>query len=262
VRRGIVLALLVFVALPSIALGAQPKPWPSAADIRAYAPTLGVKDSVCIARSYRGKLSRKGWLTPYYKLTPKQKLVTDAGFTKCMKRAARVAFIARQEALFFGKQPQIQCVARAMDSRSPAARLAMKTLAKEILSDDQVYRRCGFIGGLFATLGHGTKLDLTAGEQRCTNRLGSAEPFRRRSTAPTTAQRKAIGAIYDRCVGQKTENAMWRALLAGFKPAAAIPCVARHSLKITFVTLMSDAASLETQAKAAAAACLLVRPTS
>ena len=53
---------------------------------------------------------------------------------------------------------------------------------------------------------------------------------------------------------------MWRSLLANFKPARAIPCIARHSLGITFVTFFSDAAALERQAKAAAAACHVTLP--
>jgi hypothetical protein len=254
--RVCALALFVLAAIPSAALAAgEPPTWPSAGDVRSYTPGLGLKDAACVARFYRGRLSRKAWLTPYFKLTAVQKRVTDAGFDHCETKAQRIALIERQEAIFFGKHPANACVARAMDARTRAERLALTSLAGQIRADDAVFRHCGLIGQLYATLGKGTKLDLTPTEQRCTNRVGSAEPVRLRSKAPTTAERKAVGTVFDRCVGRKTEVAMWLSLLASFKPAKAIPCIAQHSLSITFVTLFSDAAKLGRQAKAAAAAC-------
>jgi hypothetical protein len=251
------LALFVLAAIPSAAsaAGGPQLAWPSAADIRSYTPGLGQKDAACVARFYRGRLSRKAWLTPYFKLTPAQKTVTDAGFDRCQTKAERIALIERQEALYFGKHAADACVARTMDARTRAERRALTSLARQIRADDKIFRACGLMGQLYATLGAGTKLDLTAAEQRCANRVGSAEPVRLRAKAPTAAQRKAVGTVYDRCVGAKTKEAMWRSLLASYKPASAIPCVARHSLAITFVTMFSDAAKLESQAKAAAAAC-------
>ena len=37
---------------------------------RSYTPGLDMKDAACVANFYRGRLSRKAWLTPYFKLTP------------------------------------------------------------------------------------------------------------------------------------------------------------------------------------------------
>jgi hypothetical protein len=256
IGRICTLALVVLAAIPAAAGAAgAPPSWPTPADIRSYTPGLGAKDAACVARYYRGRLSRKAWLTPYFKLTPAQKAVTDAGFDHCQTKAQRIALIERQEAIYFGKHPADACVARAMDARTRAQRLALTSVAKQIREDDKVFRRCGLIGQLYATLAKATKLVLTPSEQRCANRVGSAEPVRLRSKAPSTAERKAVGRVYDRCVGASTEEAMWRSLLASFKPASAIPCIARHSVSITFVTFFSDAAALERQAKAAAAAC-------
>jgi hypothetical protein len=250
------LALLALAAIPCAAGAAgAPPSWPTPADIRSYTPGLGAKDAACVARYYRGRLSRKAWLTPYFKLTPAQKAVTDAGFNHCQTKAQRIALIERQEAIYFGKHPADACVARAMDARTRAQRVALTSLARQIREDDKVFRRCGLIGQLYATLGKATKLVLTPAEQRCVNRVGSADPVRLRAKAPTMADRKAVGTVFDRCVGPKTEEAMWRGLLATFKPASAIPCIARHSVSITFVTFFSDATALERQAKAAAAAC-------
>jgi hypothetical protein len=248
--------VLVLAAIPGAAGAAgAPPSWPTPADVRSYTPGLGAKDAACVARYYRGRLSRKAWLTPYFNLTPAQKAITDAGFDHCQTKAQRIALIERQEAIYFGKHPADACVARAMDARTRAQRVALTSLARQIREDDKVFRRCGLIGQLYATLGKATKLVLTPAEQRCVNRVGSADPVRLRAKAPTTAERKAVGTVFDRCVGRKTEEAMWRGLLATFKPASAIPCIARHSVSITFVTFFSDAAALERQAKAAAAAC-------
>jgi hypothetical protein len=251
-----VLAVLALTTVSSAAGAAgAPPSWPSAADVRSYTPGLGAKDAACVARYYQGRLSRKAWLTPYYELTPAQKAVTDAGFDHCQSKAQRIALIERQEALYFGKHPADACVARAMDARTRAQRIALNSLRTQIREDDKVFRRCGLIGQLYAALGAATKLVLTPAEERCVNRLGSADPVRLRAKPPSAAARKAVGAVFDRCVTAVTEEAMWRGLLATFKPASVIPCIARHSVGITFVTFFSDAAKLGRQAKAAAAAC-------
>ena len=259
-RIGIVSALALFVlaAVPSAAMGATPPRWPSAADVRDLTPELGAKDAVCIARYYHGRLSREGWLTPYYRLTRAQKLVTDAGFSRCMNFEQRAALIARQDTLYFGRHPaELRCTSRRMAARSDALLLSITTLAQAIREDDKVYRECHLIGVLYATLGKATQLVITPAEQTCANRIGSADPIRNRGKAPTTAQRKLIGTVFDRCVGRTSEEAMWRRLLKDFRPAGAIPCVAKRSVGITFVTFFSDHAGLQRQAKSAAAACLV-----
>jgi hypothetical protein len=253
------IALLVLVAVPGAARAAGGPPlWPTAADVRGYTPGLGAKDATCVANYYRGRLSRRAWLTPYFKLTPAEKRVTDAGFDHCQTKAQRIALVERQEAIYFGRHPANACVARAMDARTPAQRRALTSLQQQIRADDAIFRRCGLIGQLYATLGAATKLMLTKAEQQCTNRVGSADPVRLRGRAPSTAERRAVGTVFDRCVGGVTERAMWRGLLASFKPARAIPCIVEHSLRITFVTFFSDAPGLQRQTKAAVAAC---RPT-
>jgi hypothetical protein len=250
---------LAVLALTAVSSGAgaagTPPSWPTAADVRAYTPGLGAADAACVARYYQGRLSRKAWLTPYYKLTRAQKAVTDAGFDHCQSKPQRIALIERQEVLTFGEHPADACVARAMDARTRAQRIALDSLRTQIREDDKVFRRCGLIGQLYATVGAATKLVLTPSEERCVNRLGSAEPVRLRAKAPSAAARKAVGTVFDRCVTARTAEAMWRALLATFKPASAISCIARHSARITFVTFFSDAAKLRRQARAAAAAC-------
>jgi hypothetical protein len=261
-RTGRVLALARYVlaAVPCAALAAgAPPQWPTAADIRSYTPGLGAKDAACAARYYRGRLSRKAWLTPYFKLTVPQKVVTDAGFEHCETKAERIALIARQEMIYFGKHPANACVARAMEARTRAQRLALTSLARQVREDDKIFRRCGLIGQLYATLGTATKLVLTPAEQRCANRVGSADPVRLRTKAPTIADRKAVGTVFDSCVGPKTKQAMWRGLLATFKPGRAIPCIVSHSLSISFVTFFSDETGLEREAKAAAAACKVTK---
>jgi hypothetical protein len=251
---GLVLSALAALPLAAGAAGAPPT-WPTPADVRSSTPGLSAKDAECVARYYRGRLSRRAWLTPYFKLTPSQKAVTDAGFDRCETRAQRIALIRRQAAITFGRHPADGCVARALAARTRAQRLALTSLARQIREDDKVFRRCGLIGQLYATLAGATKLVLAPAEQRCANRLGSADPVRLRGKAPSTAQRRAVGSVLDRCVGGASKEAMWRRLLTSLKPSRALACVARHSLGITFVTFFSDPRALERQARAAVAAC-------
>jgi hypothetical protein len=50
---------------------------------------------------------------------------------------------------------------------------------------------------------------------------------------------------------------MWKRLLRAYKPAAAVPCIARHSLAITFATIFGDRAAFQNQAKRAVGACVV-----
>ena len=83
--------LLVLLALSGSASAATPPRWPSAADVRAATPGLTAENASCIARYYHGRLSGKAWYTAYYNLTPAQKVVTDAGFARCMTVRQRTA---------------------------------------------------------------------------------------------------------------------------------------------------------------------------
>lgn len=248
--------LLVVLALPTSALGATPR-WPSATDVRTATPSLSAKDATCIASYYHGRLSGKAWFTPYYKLTPAQKVVTDAGFARCMTLNERRALVQRQGVIDWGKQPTLQCVARLMVARTPAQLRALTSLGAEIRSDDRIYRSCGLMGAVYTSVAKSTQLSLTKAERTCVNKVGSADPIRPRASAPTAAQRKAIGTVFDRCVGRASELTMWQRLLKSYSPAAAIPCIARHSLTIKFTTVFADRTGLEAQAQQAVNACLV-----
>jgi hypothetical protein len=263
-RNGIAWAvgLLILVILPGAALGATPPRWPSAADVRAATPGLTAEDAGCIARYYHGRLSGKAWYTPYYKLTSAQKLVTDTGFERCMTIKRRTALVQRQGELDWGKHPQLQCVARRMVLRTRAELRALTSLAAEARAEDLIFRACGLMGAVYATVGRATQLVLTPAEQQCANRFGSAELIRPSTKAPTVAQRKSIGGVFDRCVGRASELAMWKRLLSTYRPAAAIPCIARHSLAISFATIFGDRPALQSQAKRAVSACVVAGTTS
>ena len=256
--RVCALALLALAAIPRAAGAAgAPPSWPTAADIRSYTPGLGAKDAACVARYYRGRLSRKAWLTPYFKLTPAQKPVTDAGFDHCQTQgAAHRPDRAPGGDLLRASTRRTACVARAMDARTRAQRLALTSLARQIREDDKVFRRCGLIGQLYATLGKATKLVLTPAEQRCANRVGlGRSAFACARRRPRRRERKAVGAVFDRCVGRKTGRRCGAACWRPSSPRARSRASPGTRVSITFVTFFSDATALERQAKAAAAAC-------
>ena len=131
-------------------------------------------------------------------------------------RAARRAGRARG-ALSFGKHPAaLRCSAHREAARSEAQLLAITSLADAIRAGDQVYRACRVTGALYAALGKASHARDHAAEQTCANRIGSVDPLRNHGAAPTIAQRKAVGGVFDRCVGPAVEARVPRASLQGF----------------------------------------------
>jgi hypothetical protein len=259
-RTGLIaaLALVLMVVLPAAAPAASPAASPSAADIRANTPGLGARDAACVADYYRGRLTRTAWQTPYYKLTRSEKLVTDRGFEQCMTLSERTELIEREDTLSLGRHAaELSCSARKMARRSTAHLLAITSLEQAVADNDAVYRGCGLIGAVYSSLAKSTKLRLTPSEKACANRTGSADPLRNRGKKPTAQQRKAIGKVFDACVGEVSETAMWKRLLKDFRPARAVACIAKRSVAITFVTFFSDRTGLQRAAKKAVAQCVL-----
>ncbi len=224
-------ALLALAAFPGAGVAADQGKWPSPAEVRAVTPTIAAKDASCLAHYYRGRLSRKAWLTAYYKLSRADKIVTDAGFTRCMSLERRAALTEREDALSFGKHPAaLRCSAHREAARSEAVLLSITSLAEAIRAGDRVYRACGVTGALYAAVGKSNEIELTPAEQACANRVGSVDPLRNRGTAPTLAQRKAVGTVFDRCVGQASKQAFLGRLFKDFRPSGAIPCVVKHAM--------------------------------
>lgn len=258
-RTGLIAAFaLLLVVLPAGARAASPAASPTAADIKANTPGLGAQDAACIADYYRGRLTRTAWRTPYYKLTRSEKLVTDRGFEHCMTMSERTKLIQREDTLSLGAHAaELSCSARKMARRSTAHLLAITSLAQAVADNDAVYRGCGLIGAVYSSLAKSTKLRLTPAEQACANRTGSADPLRNRGKQPTVHQREVIGKVFDACVGEASETAMWKRLLKDFRPSRAVACIAKRSVAITFVTFFSDRTGLQRSAKKAVAQCVL-----
>ena len=258
-RAAVTLAfvLVALAALPCAAVAATPAPrWPSADEVRAITPGLAAKDAACIARYYHGRLSRKAWLTAYYKLTRVEKIATDAGFTHCMSLARRAALAEHEDVLSFGRHPAaLRCSSRREAARSQDALLSITSLEEAIRAGDAIYRACGVTGALYAALGKASLIEITAIERACANRVGSVDPLRDRGVAPTTAQLKAVGSVFDSCVGTASKQAFLGRVFKAVRPAGSIPCVVKHAMSITFVTFFSERADLEEKAKAATAVC-------
>jgi hypothetical protein len=258
-RAAATLAFVVFclARLPSAAVADTPDSrWPSAAEVRAATPGLAAKDATCIARYYDGRLSRKAWLTPYYKLTRVEKIATDAGFTHCMSLARRAALAEREDVLSFGRHPAaLRCSSRREAARSQELLLSITSLEAAVRAGDDIYRACGVTGALYAAIGKATLIEITPTERACANRIGSVDPLRDRGVAPTAAQRKAVGSVFDGCVGTASKQAFLGRVFKDVRPSGAIPCVVKHAMSITFVTFFSERAELQEKAKAATAVC-------
>jgi len=257
-KTWIALALLTLAVPPAAALGAKPAPaWPSAQDVQRGEPGLLAKDAACIARFYRGRLSRRLWLTRYYDLTAAQKAATDAGPEHCMTLAQRIATDARLFTAIAGKHPQVHCVAVRAEGLTRAQRAAQTDRAAWLRVYDDVFRGCGLTGALYSTVAKGAHLALTASEQACANRTGSVDPVLSSGPSPSKANMRAIGSVLDRCVGAASEQAMYRYLVRAVPIRSAIPCIAKKvASSLTFAQLLTKAPVVKTTVQSATAACL------
>lgn len=257
-KTWIAVALVTLVAVPASALAAKPAPaWPTAQDVQKGEPGLLAKDAACIARYYRGRLSRKLWLTQYYDLTAAQKQTTDAGPEHCMTLADRIATDARLFTEIAGRHPQVHCVAVRAEGLTRAQRAAQTSRATWLRAYDRLFRGCGLTGALYAAVARGAHLPLTPAEQACTNRTGSVDPVLGSGANPPKASLRAIGAVLDRCVGVVSERAMYRYLVRSVPVRSAIPCIAKTAAsQLTFAQLLTKDPAVATTVRSATAACL------
>ena len=255
-----VLAAVVLGTLPATSAGGAPRAWPTFADVRANTPGLGAKDAQCVARYYRGRLSRKAYLTPYYDLTQAEKATQSKGFDRCLGDEARLALLVRAEVALFVRyvaapSAELRCAARAFANRREAAWLSITSRAEWIRRNDPVYRACRVTGLVYAVLAKASGVAITQAEQACMNRLGSAEGVLTEKSGPTGAQRKVAGVVFDRCIGRASKRTFLRRLFKDLRPAGAIPCVVNHAMAITFLTFYTDRAEIDRQMSAAESAC-------
>jgi hypothetical protein len=261
-RAICVLALAIAVLAPTAgaAAAAPPVRWPSAADVLAREPGIGAGNAACMARFLRGRLARSAWLAPYRTRTPAGKLTSDRAHRRCLTRAERIAMVELGFTRALGQHRELRCVARRVEARSRAVRLAITTRLQEFQLYDRAFRACGYMRVFYRTLGEQFLLEPTRAERGCLNRRGSVVfvyPLRPGLTATTTF-RAAFAAVYDRCIGNASRDAMWLRLArrGDVRPARAAPCVARRvAHSATFVEFLTDANGMARLAKQAARAC-------
>jgi hypothetical protein len=255
------LLLLALLALPAGALAAQPAPaWPSVKDLQQD-PGVLTSDAVCMARYYRGRLTRKAWLTPYWNLTRAEKIATDAGTEHCMTRAQRIAMAERFYNAISGRLPQVHCVAVRSEAQTSAQHLAVTSYAKWLRAYEAIFRGCRLTGAVYGEVAE-TKLHLpmTAAERSCANRIGNATLLMYKSTEPKNTLLTHVGAVYDGCVGAQSEAEMYRYVYRNYKFPSKVPCIARRlAATLTFVEYMTDAKKVDTSTRTAEAACLAGR---
>ena len=246
-RRALcVIVVAAGAALPGTAAAAPPAPWPSASDIRTADPGIAKDDAACMVAYLHGRLARGDLLAPYTSRTPAQKRVRTAARAHCMTRAERNASVRRDFERVLGKHSQLTCVAREIEGRSWAVRIALTTRAAELRMYDRVFRKCRFMGVYYDTLGRSLQLTLTSAERGCANRAGSVVPLYAGRTDDDDLSPDALKSaadVYDRCVGRASEAAMWRRSLAGDVRPGPITCVARQlTASVSFGMLFVDRA--------------------
>ena len=262
-RLGLVSALLALVCVtaPGAVSAADPGPrWPTAEDLA----TSGLKDEqvACIVRFFHGRLTRDLWLRPYYKLTPREKHTNDAGVNRCVAHAERIAWSERLFARKAGKQfPSLHCVATAEDALTVPELDAIDSRAKWLRAYDAIFRRCGLTGQFYAEVAGQNHVAFSTAARSCANRAsGVAQLILERAVRDVTvAQRKAIGGVFDRCVGGAAEEAFYRTYLGNLKSPSRISCAARRvAARATFADLLSGSGATRSAIVAALAACRAV----
>lgn len=257
VRYVSMLGLLALLAFLPVIATAAPR-WPSGQDVRDATPGLTAKDASCIARYYRGRLTRKAWFTVYFELTAREKLTTDAGIDHCMTRVERIALFQQGYEASFGKHPELRCVARRNVDRSRATRLATTTFKKSILVSERIFRACRFIGVQYGVFAHGLGLVLTPLAQACTNQHGSSYPLRPRPAGDSMdkSERISVGKVLDRCVGRAASIAMWRRSVSRRYSGKAVSCIADHlAANVPFALLLEGGAVLKKTTRGVITAC-------
>lgn len=253
------LVLLVLMTLSGTALAAQPAPtWPTVQDLEKD-PGVLARDAACLARYYRGRLTRKAWLTPYWDLTPAEKLATDAGPEHCMTLAQRIAWAERFFTAIAGKLPaQVHCVAVRSEQLTRAQHLAMTSRAKWQELYEAIFRSCRLTGAVYGQVAvKNLHLPMTAAERNCANRIGSAADLIYKSTEPRKKRLTSVATVYDRCTSPASEQAMYRYIHRNYEFPSKVACIARRSAAtITFVEFMTEAKAVETSTRKAVAACL------
>ena len=96
---------------------------------------------------------------------------------------------------------------------------------------------------------------INAAERECANRVGSTAPVSAIKAVDSTAPRKLVGRVFDRCVGRSSKRAFLQRVFELPSPAGEIPCVVNGTMAITFVTFYSDNAGVQRQTQDALAAC-------
>jgi hypothetical protein len=254
---------LALGALPGAATGATPPRWPTVSDVRNAEPGIAADDAACMARFFRGRLSRSDWLAPYFSRTPAQKRTRSAGRAHCMTLDERVATVEQGFVDVLGRHAELHCVARTLEARGWAVRLAVTSRLQEFRLYDRIFRACGFMGVVYDLYGHQFHLALTGAERRCANGIGSVVPLypQRDGQIRTQADKRETGAVFDRCVGRASESAMWRSIVHDLKPVQVVPCVAqRLTRSATFVTLFTDKVAMDRLGNRALVACRLSVP--
>jgi hypothetical protein len=252
------LLLMLLLAVPGGAPAAQPPPeWPTVQDIQKN-PGVLARDAACIARYYHGRLSRTAWLKPYWDLSPAEKLATDAGPEHCMTPAQRIAESTRFFNMIAGDVPEVGCVARRSAALTRAQCLAITSRARWHRAYEAIFRACRLTGAVYQEVAAAKlHLPMTAAERTCANRIGNAEVMMYKSALPKKTLETIVGTIYDRCIGPKSEQAMYRYVYRAYKLPAKIPCIARRLARdLTVVQFLTDAASVAAGGRRAVAACL------
>ena len=250
--RTLVLCLLVLgldLAAPPGAVAA--KRWATAADVRAAEPGIAAAHVGCVVAGLRTRrLGVKAYRRELWRLSPRQLRVLVVTRHVCMTADEREGAVRRSLGAAFGGAAaqlgsQIDCTAAAWDALPLVALRKLRDRTAELRLLTRLGRRCELLGAAATVIAQPLGLQPSKDEIGCLNEHGALRP-------PSTPAARRV-AVFDRCIGRASAEAMYGRLLerAGATHAeagCAAPALAR---KLTFVQLFAGAPEVgATMAKA------------
>ena len=240
--RPLIACLLVLALACAAASGAAAaKRWATAADVRAAEPGIASAHVACMVAGLRKRrLGVKAYRRELWRLTPRQLRVLTVTRHVCMTADERAGAVRRSLGAAFGSASaqlgsQIECTAAAWDALPLSALRALGDRTGELRLLTRLGRRCELLGAAATAIAQPLGLQPSDAEVACLNEHGALRP-------PSASASRRV-AVFDRCIGRASAEAMYVRLLerAGATHAeagCAAPALAR---KLTFVQLFAGA---------------------
>ena len=254
--RSVAICLLALgLALAAASPAAAAKRWPTAADVRAAEPGIASAHVGCMVAGLRKRhLTARVYRRELWDLSPRQKRVLAVTRHLCMSEGEREGAVRRSLGAAFGSAAsqlvsEIECTAKAWDALPLADLQQVSDNAGELRLLTRLARRCKLLGAAAKVIAEPLGLQPSHDEVACLNQHGALRP-------PTAPAARRV-AVFDRCIGRASAEAMYERLLerAGVKHREAVCAAPALARKLTFVQLFAGAPEVRAAMAKAVSSC-------